>query len=85
VRKHYGVVDGRYKLFHLYERYIDEWQLIDLEKDPHELKNFYNDPDYKEVQARLKIALKELRKELNVPDSDPDESYIYYSRFSGKK
>jgi hypothetical protein len=41
VRKHYGVVTDRYKLFHFYEPEMNYWTLIDRETDPHEMKNVY--------------------------------------------
>jgi len=75
VRKHYGVADGRYKLVYFYEMDMNEWHLVDLEADPHELRNFYNDPAYADVQARLHVALDDVRVELNVPDPDPQESF----------
>lgn len=71
VRRHYAVVDGQYKLIHFYEKDLDLWELIDLKADPLEQKNFYGKPEYKEIQAKLKKRLEELRKELNVPEKDP--------------
>ena len=38
VKRHYGVRNNRYKLIHFYND-IDEWELYDLQKDPHELHN----------------------------------------------
>ncbi len=75
VRKHYGVADGRYKLMYFYELDMREWHLVDLEADPQELRNFYDDPAYAEVQARLHEALDEARAELGVPELDPLESF----------
>jgi arylsulfatase A-like enzyme len=60
VKKHYGIKTDRYKLIHFYYD-IDEWELYDLEKDPHELNNLYNDPAYNEVREELKQRLEELR------------------------
>lgn len=67
VRRHYAVVDGRYKLIHFYEPEVDEWELVDLVADPLEQKNFYGQPGYEEVQERLATRLKQLRQELEVP------------------
>jgi arylsulfatase A-like enzyme len=57
VRKHYGVVTDRYKLFHFYEPEVNYWSLIDREKDPQEMVNVYRDPAYaatvKELHAEL--------------------------------
>lgn len=75
VRRHYGVVDGRYKLIHFYEADIDEWELIDLVADPREQINFYNDPAYAEIRTALREELDRLRNELDVPEADPQASY----------
>ena len=48
---------------------IDEWELIDLEKDPMEMKNVYNDPAYSEIQADLHQRLEGLRKLYGDSDS----------------
>lgn len=75
VRKHYGVADGRYKLIHFYETDMNVWHLVDLKADPLELKNFYDDPNYADVQKRMHEALEEQRRILNVTEEDPPESY----------
>ena len=72
VRRHYGVVDRRYKLIHFYQPDVDEWELIDLKANPGENRNFYGDPKYADVQARLHQELKRLRALHKVPDADPD-------------
>ncbi|MCA9423807.1 MAG: DUF4976 domain-containing protein, partial [Candidatus Omnitrophica bacterium] len=66
VPRHYGVRTDRYKLIHYYR--LGEWELIDLEKDPKELMNFYGNPDYAEVQKRLKHELDRLRELYRVPE-----------------
>ena len=76
VRRHYGVVDGRYKLIHFYEDDVDQWELIDLVADPLEQKNFYHDPKYARIMKQLAAELKRLRKELKVPAKDPAASFI---------
>lgn len=60
VKKHYGVRTDRYKLIHFYND-IDEWELFDLQNDPNELKNLYNDPEMVEVQQELHQELDRLR------------------------
>ncbi|NJB83671.1 sulfatase family protein [Wenyingzhuangia aestuarii] len=45
------------------------WELYDLEKDPREDNNVYNNPKYKKVIAKLKKQLKQLRKEYGEDDS----------------
>ena len=71
VRKHYGVVTDRYKLFHFYEPEMDYWTLIDRQTDPHELTNVYDDPAYTETRQTLHAELDRLRAELKVPAEDP--------------
>jgi len=71
VRKHFGVVTDRYKLFHFYEPEMDYWTLIDRQTDPHELTNVYDDPTYAETRQTLHAELDRLRDELKVPAEDP--------------
>jgi arylsulfatase A-like enzyme len=61
VKKHYGIKTDRYKLIHFYDD-IDEWELYDLEKDPHEMKSVYDDPAYSDIRDELKERLQELRE-----------------------
>ena len=68
VHRHYGVRTDRYKLIHFYE--LDEWELFDLEEDPYELVNRYDDPDMADRVAELKAELGRLRQELDVPDDE---------------
>jgi arylsulfatase A-like enzyme len=74
VRRHYGVVTDRFKLFHCYEPDINEWTLIDRQQDPQEMKNVYADPAYADTVKELHAELTRLRAELKVPDQDPPES-----------
>ncbi|PQV50218.1 arylsulfatase A-like enzyme [Jejuia pallidilutea] len=67
VKRHYGVRTNRYKLIHFYYD-IDTWELYDLEKDPSEMQNVYNDENYADVKDRMHKHLKELR--LKYKDSD---------------
>ncbi|WP_026954796.1 sulfatase family protein [Algoriphagus vanfongensis] len=60
VNRHYAIITQDYKLIHYY--YVeDEWELIDRQKDPLELKNVYEDPAYAEIRAELHQKLDELR------------------------
>lgn len=52
VQPHYGIRTDRYKLIHFYYD-IDVWEMYDLRKDPDELHNIYNDPDYESVRDSL--------------------------------
>ncbi|MEX0988048.1 MAG: sulfatase [Bacteroidales bacterium] len=61
VKRHYGVATERYKLMHFYYD-IDEWEMYDLETDPMEMKNIYDDPSYASEREMLHGKLEELRK-----------------------
>jgi len=61
VQKHYGVRTERHKLIHFYE--LGDWELFDLENDPHELTSVYSDATYAEVVAEMKQELTRLRKQ----------------------
>lgn len=64
VRPHYGVITDRYKLVHYYAPDVDDWDLLDRQKDPHETQNFYNDPAYAGTVTELKAELKRLQVEV---------------------
>jgi len=74
VKRHYGIATERYKLIHFYYD-IDEWEMFDLKKDPHEMKSIYNDPAYAKVQKDLHERLNELRKKYGDSDSN-DKKFI---------
>jgi arylsulfatase A-like enzyme len=61
VKRHYGVRTRRYKLIRFYND-IDQWELYDLEKDPHEMKNVAEDSAYADTVKELKAELKRLRE-----------------------
>ena len=42
VKRHYGIRTSHYKLIHFYND-IDDWELYDLQKDPSEMNNIYNE------------------------------------------
>lgn len=74
VKRHYGIATDRYKLMHFYYD-IDEWEMYDLEKDPSELNNVYNDPAYADIKEELHRKLTDLRAKYG--DSDElDQKYI---------
>jgi arylsulfatase A-like enzyme len=60
VKRHYGVRTTRHKLIHFYDD-IDAWELYDLEKDPLELLNVFDDPAYAAVRRDLEAELGRLR------------------------
>lgn len=62
VKRHYGIVTKEYKLAHFYYD-VDEWELFDRKKDPNEMNNVFNNPEYAEIVSDLKTRLKDMRKE----------------------
>ncbi len=83
IAAHFGVRTKRHKLIYYYGLPLDargarpratrpEWELFDLEKDPMEMNNVYDDHAYADVVKELKIELIRLRKELE----DDGESVI---------
>ena len=66
VRRHYGVSTDRYKLIHFYND-IDEWELFDLKKDPHELNNIYGTPGTEKITRQLMQELKRLQEQYDDP------------------
>jgi len=74
VKRHYAIVTKEYKLIHFYYD-VNEWELYDRKKDPHELNNVYNDPAYTTIVKDLKIKLAAIR--VKYKDSkELDEKYI---------
>jgi len=63
VRPHYGVRTDRYKLIH-FGGDMDVWELFDLQLDPNELKNVYDQDEYVAIQDQLHNRLNELQREL---------------------
>lgn len=59
VKRHYGISTERYKLIHYYYD-IDEWEMYDRITDPLEMKNVYNNSEYKAVRENLKKKLSEM-------------------------
>jgi len=52
------------------------WEFYDMNKDPKEMNNIYNDPAYAEVIKEMKIKLKQKRVELN----ETDEKYPHIQK-----
>ncbi len=59
VHPHFGLRTDRYKLVRFYGQ-RDRWELFDLQKDPKELRNIIEDPEYASVRDSLKVNLKDL-------------------------
>jgi arylsulfatase A-like enzyme len=77
VRPHRGVRTERYKLIHYHKlpEYPDlpeEFELYDLERDPHELNDLYGQDGYDSLTQQLLARIGELRKETG--DQTTDET-----------
>ena len=75
VHPHYGVITDRFKLVHYYKPDIDDWELLDREKDPLELKNFYADPGYSQTVKELHAEVERLRQEVGETVEPPRAAY----------
>jgi arylsulfatase A-like enzyme len=78
----YGIRTDRYKLIFYYGEplgrrgarkspvgYKPEWELYDLDNDPLEMNNVYNDPSNKDLIRRLKTELLKLKQQYGDEDS----------------
>ena len=73
VARHYGVTDGQHKLIRFYAlqgQSLDDWELFDLKKDPHELQSVFDEPGYAALRRELETELQRLRTQYQVPDDD---------------
>ena len=66
VAKNRGVRTKRWKYIHYFE--ADEYELYDLQSDPHEVNNLYGDPKYDDVVKRLRADMLRLRRKTGDPD-----------------
>ncbi|WNQ13078.1 sulfatase [Paenibacillus aurantius] len=82
VYAHYGIRTHQYKLIYYYADALGtlgseddprtpEWELFDLQKDPYEMINAYDDPDYERVAEVLTKELDRLQQEAG------DQPFIY--------
>ncbi|WP_282018079.1 sulfatase family protein [Salegentibacter mishustinae] len=91
VKRHYGIRTDRFKLMHFYDD-IDVWEMYDLQKDPREMNNIYNHPDYAEVRKELHSSLNSLQQKYNVteeefattPEAKVDQAYRNFARMAGE-
>ena len=68
VKRHYGIRTKKYKLMHFYYD-IDEWEMYDLENDPSEMKNIFDDSKYSEIKNTLLLQLSDLKTKYGDSDS----------------
>lgn len=71
VQPHYGVITDRYKLVRYYKPDVDDWELLDCERDPLETRSFHADPAYAKIVKELHAELDRLRIEVQETDSPP--------------
>lgn len=91
VKRHYGIRTHRYKLMHFYDD-IDQWEMYDLQVDPKEISNLYNDPDYAAIQKELHESLTSLQKQYQVTDREFEQNapervaraYNNFARLAGE-
>ncbi len=86
---HFGIRNHRYKLVYFYGLPLDmtgvsktitaaNWEFYDLQKDPKEDNNAYEDPIYKNTIEKMKIELEKQRKKYGDTDlSYPELQKIY--------
>lgn len=73
VKRHYGVRTDRYKLMHFYDD-IDQWEMYDLQEDPREIRNIYNNPAYANIQQQLHATLDSLQNQYQVTDQEFEQT-----------
>ncbi len=80
--RHDGVRTARYTFAHIWTATLEEkkagvrkpeneWMLIDNEKDPLQMRNVAQDPEYKEVMEQLRTTYEKLREQYRVPADCP--------------
>lgn len=74
---HFGIRTKDHKLIFYYgcdmrggNRTPPGWELYDLRRDPREVQNVYDDPEYAEVVVKLKRQLQQLRRRIGDTDED---------------
>ncbi len=61
VARQVAVRTERYKLIRFYQ--FGEWELYDLDEDPDELRNVFDDPRYRTIGAELAVRLGQLQQQ----------------------
>jgi arylsulfatase A-like enzyme len=73
---HYGYRDHRYKIIYFYNDglglagtgpfvYPGEWELYDLQEDPDEVRNVYDDPAYAEIRELMKQKMRQAQQRVD--------------------
>ncbi|WP_443938889.1 sulfatase family protein [Pedobacter sp. MW01-1-1] len=77
---HFGIRNNQYKLIFYYGSLLEmtggkdesttpNWEFYDIKKDPKEMHNAYNDPQYKKIITEMKTELLKLKAEVGDDDS----------------
>lgn len=83
VRPHYGVITDKHKLIHYYGSDVDNWELLDRDKDPLEVKSFYDDPAYADTVKELKAEI--IRLQAEVKETMPPPRFTHGNKaFEGE-
>lgn len=92
---HFAIRSERYKLIFYYGNNLDmtdtenfkftpTWDFFDLQLDPHENHNAYNDPQYASIIKKMKKDMLELRKEAEDTDSQYPEMMELLQQYYNK-
>ena len=73
VKRHYGIRTADCKLIHFYND-VDQWEMYDMNADPKELNNVYDDPAYASKRVQMHELLDKVQQQY--ADTDPCEKEI---------
>ena len=76
VKRHYGIRTNDCKLIHFYND-IDEWEMYDMEQDPYEMHNVYNEPSYADRREEMHRLLRQVQKQYGDDDPCEQEKVMY--------
>jgi arylsulfatase A-like enzyme len=71
VAKQYGVRSKTHKLIRFKDVGMDHWEMYDLQNDPSEMRNIYDDPAHADIRQELHLKLQGLRAQYD--DSSGEE------------
>ncbi len=74
VPRHFGVRTDRFKLIRYYD--LDEWELFDLQTDPREKMNLYDNVAYRSIRSRMMRLLEAERLAAGDADAHSVAAYV---------